>query len=149
MESLFEKWNEYKQTFPSTFLCAPDSPEVLLLSRPPGKSRKQKRRGSKAGLQVKRRQALRLGFVGLDLRHGEPARCLRLIPLLGTCSSALSSLSSPAQIIAATIPEPAQYWSGDRWIALPLCALVFTPVCQANWIHVTAGPAFVQSCCTQ
>ncbi|KAL7378950.1 hypothetical protein ABVT39_021026 [Epinephelus coioides] len=83
MEGLFDTWGRYKQAFPPPFIIDPDSPEYLLLCRAPGKvRRKSKKRGSRSGVQVKRRRHTAACLGSAILGHGECARCLRWIPFL-------------------------------------------------------------------
>ncbi|MEQ2231528.1 hypothetical protein ILYODFUR_001388 [Ilyodon furcidens] len=64
MESLFNDWGKYKQTVPSPIVSSPDSPEYLLLFWAPGKKKRQKKRGSRSGVQVKYRRASRIANLG-------------------------------------------------------------------------------------
>ncbi|CAL8358570.1 unnamed protein product [Merluccius merluccius] len=74
MAGLFDTRGRYKQAFPPPFIIDPDSPEYLLLCRVSGKvRRKSRKRGSRSGVQVKRRRAAaRLGSAIFG--HGERAR---------------------------------------------------------------------------
>jgi len=71
VEGLSDTRSRYKQAFPPPFIIDPDSSEYLLLCRVPGKGRRKlKKRGSRSGVQVKRRcAAARRGSA--ILCHGE------------------------------------------------------------------------------
>ncbi|CAJ1053413.1 uncharacterized protein LOC119916545 [Xyrichtys novacula] len=125
MEGLFDTWGRYKQTFPPPFIIYSDSPEYLLLCREPGKvHRRSRKRGSRSGVQVKRRRAA-ARMESVFLGHGDRARCLRRIPLLNVCDS---TPTLPPAWTTRTAFEPTQRWSIGQWP--PSCprSSVFTPV---------------------
>ena len=99
---------------------------LLPLSSTPTRT-KSKKRGSRSGVQVKRRRAAaRLGSAILG--HGERARCLHRIPLLNVCdrTSTLPSAWATTEVL-----EPSQRWSGGQWLSSPPRSSVFTPVLPA------------------
>ncbi|MEQ2301369.1 hypothetical protein AMECASPLE_035143 [Ameca splendens] len=81
MEYLFSDLGKYNQTFPPPNVCSPDSPEYLLLSQAPGKKRRQRKRGSRSGIQ--------------DGLHGSPswATCP------GVCGRFLFWMSAVASVL--------------------------------------------------
>ena len=125
MEGLSDTRGRYKQAFPPPFIIDPDSPEYLLLCRAPGKvRRKSRKRGSRSGVQVKRRRAAaRLGPAIFG--HGERVRCLYRIPLLNVCDS---TSTLPSAWTTMTVLESTQRWSSGQRLSSPPRSSVFTPV---------------------
>lgn len=128
---MFDTRGRYKQAFPPPFFINPDSPEFWLLCRAPGPVRKKsRRRGSRAGVQVKRRRAAaRLGSAAVG--HGQHARCLRRVPLLNVCDSTFMLSSAWT---TRTVLEPTQRWSSGQWSSSPPRSSVFTPApARSSW----------------
>ena len=128
MEGLSDTRGRYKQAFPPPFIIDPDSPVYLLLCRVLGKGhRKLRKRGSRFGVQVKRRRtAARRGSAILG--HGECARCLHRIPLLSVCDS---TFTLPSAWTTMTVLEPTQRWGSGQWPSSPPRFSVFTLYCES------------------
>ena len=103
---------------------------LLSSSTPTQVRRKSRKRGSRSGVQVKRRRAAARPGSAI-FGHGERARCLCRIPLLNVCDS---TSTLPSAWTTMTVLEPTQRWSSGQRLSSPPRSFVFTPVpARSSW----------------